>query len=77
MKSPDHPAAEVARRYKRGLTAFVQAEAEVAAAPDPALLAQQLTVAFDGSSAWAVVQAQPLGGLAVATAEALLAAAGV
>jgi AcrR family transcriptional regulator len=76
LKSPDHPAAEVARRYKQGLTAFFRAEAERAGAPDPALLARQLTVAFDGSSAWAVVQAQPLDGLAVATAEALLAAAG-
>jgi AcrR family transcriptional regulator len=77
VKSPDHPAAEVARRYKQNLTAFFRAQAERGAAPDPELLARQLTVAFDGSSAWAVVRAQPLDGLAVATAESLLAAAGM
>ena len=76
VKSPDHPAAEVARRYKQRLTAFFRTEAEAAGVPDPALLARQLTVAFDGSSAWAVVRAQPLDGLAVTTAEALLGAAG-
>ncbi|MEU7860838.1 hypothetical protein [Nonomuraea sp. NPDC049141] len=41
------------------------------------MLARQLTVVFDGSSARAVVQAQGLDGLAVATAGALLDGAGI
>lgn len=75
VKSAEHPASRVARAVKDALTAFFRAEAERAGAPDPALLARQLTVAFDGSSSWAVVQAAPLDGLAVATADALLTAA--
>ncbi|MFB4273092.1 TetR/AcrR family transcriptional regulator [Nonomuraea sp. GTA35] len=77
VKSPEHPASLVARRNKDALTAFFRQEAERAGAADPALLARQLTVAFDGSSAQAVVQARGLDGLAVATAAALLDAAGL
>ncbi len=77
LKDPEHPAAVVARRFKDALTGFFQEEARRAGAPDPELLARQLTVVFDGSSARAVVQAQPLDGLAVATATVLLDAAGI
>ncbi|MEU4222766.1 TetR/AcrR family transcriptional regulator [Nonomuraea sp. NPDC026600] len=77
VKSPEHPASLVARRSKDALTAFFQQEAERGGAEDPALLARQLTVVFDGSSARAVVQAQGLDGLAVATAGALLDGAGI
>ncbi|MEV1003709.1 TetR/AcrR family transcriptional regulator [Nonomuraea sp. NPDC050202] len=77
VKSPEHPASLVARRNKDALTAFFRREAERAGAADPALLARQLTIAFDGSSAQAVVQARGLDGLAVATAAALLDAAGL
>lgn len=77
VKSPEHPASLVARRSKDALTTFFQQEAERGGAEDPALLARQLTVVFDGSSARAVVQAQGLDGLAVATAGALLDGAGV
>lgn len=77
LKSPQHPASEVARRQKDLLTAFFQREAERGGAHDPALLARQLTVVFDGSSAWGVVQARGLDGLALATAQVLLDAAGV
>ncbi|MEV0822469.1 TetR/AcrR family transcriptional regulator [Nonomuraea rubra] len=77
VKSPEHPASLVARRNKDALTAFFRREAERAGAADPALLARQLTVAFDGASAQAVVQARGLDGLAVATAAALLDAAGL
>ena len=59
------------------LTAFFQREAERGGAPQPAVLAQQLTVVFDGASARAVVQADALHGLAVATASALLDHAGL
>jgi AcrR family transcriptional regulator len=77
LKAPGHPASQVARRHKSELTAFFEREAERGGADRPALLARQLTVAFDGSSAWAVVQARGLDGLAVSTAEALLDAAGL
>jgi AcrR family transcriptional regulator len=77
LKAPEHPASLVARRCKDALTAFFQQEAERGGAKDPALLARQLTVVFDGAGARAVVQAQGLDGLAVATATALLDGAGV
>ena len=76
-KRPGHPASLVARRHKDALTSFFRQEAERAGAPEPALLAQQLTVVFDGASARAVVQAGALHGLAVATASAVLDHAGV
>lgn len=72
LKDPEHPASVVARRFKDALTAFFHQEALRAGVRDPELLARQLTVVFDGSSACAVVQAQPLDGLAVATATVLL-----
>ncbi|GAA2723132.1 TetR/AcrR family transcriptional regulator [Actinocorallia aurantiaca] len=77
LKSPDHPASRVARRYKGLLTAFFRAEAERGGAHDADLLAHQLTIAFDGASSWAVVQARSLDGLAVRTAEALLSTSGL
>jgi hypothetical protein len=40
-------------------------------------LARQLTIVFDGASARSVVQAHDLNGLAVATAGAVLDAAGI
>ena len=77
LKDPEHPASVVARRFKDALTHFFRAEARRAGARDPELLARQLTVVFDGSSARAVLQAEPLDGLAVATATALLDSADV
>lgn len=77
VKSPEHPASLIARRQKDGLTAFFQHEAERGGAHDPASLARQLTLVFDGASARSVVQAQDLDGLAVRTASALLDIAGI
>ncbi|QMU67372.1 TetR/AcrR family transcriptional regulator [Streptacidiphilus sp. P02-A3a] len=77
LKDPGHPAAVLARRFKDALTDFFLEEARRSGARDPELLARQLTVVFDGSSARSVVQAQPLDGLATATAGVLLDAAGV
>lgn len=77
VKAPEHPASIVARRHKNALTAFFQREAERGGTPEPAVLAQQLTIVFDGASARAVVQADALHGLAVATASALLDQAGL
>ncbi len=77
LKSPAHPASEVARRSESALTAFFEQEARRGGAAEPALVAEQLTVVFDGASSHAVVQARPLNGLAVATAGALLDQAGL
>ncbi|MFD9547944.1 TetR/AcrR family transcriptional regulator [Nocardia salmonicida] len=77
LKSSEHPASLVARQQKDGLTSFFQYEAERGGAHDPAMLARQLTLVFDGASARSVVQAHSLDGLAVETATTLLAAAGV
>lgn len=77
VKDPAHPAAAVARRHKQALTDFFAAEARHAGAPDPALLAAQLTMIYDGASARAVVRAEPIGDLAVTTAALLLENAGI
>ncbi|MBL7500643.1 TetR/AcrR family transcriptional regulator [Frankia sp. CNm7] len=77
VKDPAHPAAAVARRHKQALTDFFAAEAGRAGAQDPALLAERLTLIYDGASARAVVRAEPLGDLAITTAALLLDTAGV
>jgi AcrR family transcriptional regulator len=77
LKDPEHPASVVARRFKDALTNFFRKEARRGNVQNPELLARQLTVVFDGSSSHAVIQAQNLGGLAVATATALLDSAGL
>ena len=77
LKDPEHPASQVARHFKRELTVFFQAQAARSGAASPETLARQLTIAFDGASARAVVEAGPLDGLATATAIVLLDAAGV
>ncbi|WP_018559396.1 TetR family transcriptional regulator [Streptomyces sp. BoleA5] len=77
LKDSEHPASVVARRYKDALTDFFREEARRGGAHDPDLLAHQLTVVFDGSSARTMAQARSLGGLATATATALMDAAGV
>ncbi|WP_189034775.1 TetR/AcrR family transcriptional regulator [Nocardia rhizosphaerihabitans] len=77
VKSSEHPASRVARRQKDKLTAFFRYEAERGGASDPALLARQLTLVFDGASAQSVIQAKDLDGLAVTTASTLVDAAGV
>lgn len=77
VKDPAHPAAVVARRHKQALTAFFATEAGRAGAADPDGLAAALTVVYDGSSARAVILAEPLDGVAVATATILLDAAGI
>jgi len=77
LKNAEHPGSVVARRLKQELTDFFESEAAAAGARDPELLAQQLTIVFDGASARAVVRAQSLDGIGVTTAAALLDAAGV
>ena len=77
MKNPEHPGSVVARHFKQRLTDFFLGELVAAGADDPEGMAVQLTMAFDGASARAVVRAQALGGVGIKMAEVLLDAAGV
>jgi AcrR family transcriptional regulator len=77
LKQPDHPGSVIARAFKQQMTDFFHAEAIAAGVADPATLASQLTMVFDGASARAVVKAQPLSGTGVAMASALLNAYGL
>ncbi|MDX6238074.1 MAG: hypothetical protein QOG10_2889 [Kribbellaceae bacterium] len=77
LKNAEHPGSVVARQLKQELTDFFESEAAAAGVRDPELLAQQLTIVFDGASARAVVRAQSLKGVGVTTAAAVLEAAGV
>ena len=72
LKNADHPGTVVAREYKQRLTDFFEREARAAGAADPDLLAQQLTITFDGCGSRVVVTGRPLNGLAVTTATALI-----
>lgn len=60
LKDQSHPASRVAHQVKEALTAFFRAEAEQGGASDPALLARQLSLVFDGASARAGIQADNL-----------------
>ncbi|OIJ68969.1 TetR/AcrR family transcriptional regulator [Streptomyces mangrovisoli] len=78
LKDPEHPASVVASGAKQRLEASFRAAAERGGARDPHLLARQLMLVFDGASARAGSGVEHLDdGLAVATATALLDAAGV
>jgi AcrR family transcriptional regulator len=77
LKDQSHPASQVAHRVKGQLTAFFRAEAEQGGAPDPDLLARQLSLVFDGASARAGIGADSLTGLITPTVAALLDAADV
>jgi AcrR family transcriptional regulator len=75
LKDAEHPGTIVAREYKQQLTDFFEREAVALGVADPELLAQQLTVAFDGCGARVVVTGQSLNRLAVTTAGTLVNAA--
>jgi AcrR family transcriptional regulator len=77
IKSAEHPARAVARHFKDELTEFFRREAAAGGATDPAQVAQQLTMTFDGASAWGVMHGDGVNGQAVRMAEVLLDAAGV
>ena len=77
LKDTEHPASRVASRVKGGLEEFFRLQAERGGAADPGFLARQLILIFDGASARAGIRADELRGLAMATAGALLDAAGV
>ncbi|MBZ3900115.1 TetR/AcrR family transcriptional regulator [Streptomyces griseiscabiei] len=77
LKDQSHPASRVAHGVKENLTSFFRAEAEQGGAGDPALLARQLSLVFDGASARAGIGADELTGLIAPTVITLLDAAGV
>lgn len=78
LKDSAHPASVAAARVKReGLEGFFRTEAERGHATDPDFLTRQLAVLYDGASTRAGIGADDLQGLAVATAETLIQAAGV
>jgi AcrR family transcriptional regulator len=77
LKDQNHPASRVAHGVKENLTAFFRAEAERGGASDPALLARQLSLVFDGASARAGIGADKLTGLVEPMVTTLLDAAGV
>ena len=77
LKSRQHPASVVARRYKDALTAFFQYEAERGGVADPVLLGKQLTIIFDGFSSRAVMQGTGVDSVATVTVMTLLDAAGL
>ena len=56
LKDREHPASRAALRYKRDLNAFFEEQARLAGAADPELLGVQLTMMFDGASAYSVVR---------------------
>ncbi len=72
IKSPDHPARKVVRDFHDTLTEYFRSAAEEAGAGDPLLLAQQLTMVYDGINTRAVVQGRPTPDLATKTATMLL-----
>ncbi|WP_238017973.1 TetR/AcrR family transcriptional regulator [Dactylosporangium sp. AC04546] len=75
LHDPSHRASTVALHFKRLLESYFERLAQQLDAPDPEVLAAQLTAVFDGCSVRAVMRAAPLDGLAVRTAAALLDAA--
>lgn len=77
LKDPDHPASQVAQRVKKRLAGFFRTEARRGGADDPALLARQLILVFDGASARAGIEADKLTKLVKPTVATLLDAAHV
>lgn len=77
IKSAEHPARVVARRFHDQLTEYFRAAVADGGAAEPDFLAMQLTLVHDGAAARAVVQGAPTPGLALVTAEGLLSSAGL
>lgn len=76
LKDRDHPASRVALEQKVALTEHFARLARAGGANDPDLLALQLTLVFDGASAFAVVRGESTSATR-ATVEMLLAAHGM
>lgn len=76
LKDREHPASVAALGYKLELNAFFEEQARLAGAADPAVVGVQLTMMFDGASAYSVVRGES-STAARSAVEALLAAQGV
>lgn len=78
LKDPEHPASVVARDAKGRMESYFREQAEQGGVADPAVLARQLMLVFDGASARAGARIERLDdGLALGTATALMDAAGM
>jgi AcrR family transcriptional regulator len=77
LKDPTHPASVIARQGKQRLTDYFAGQAKLGGAADPATLAIQLTVLFDGLSARVMMYPGSLDGVGVRTAAVLLDANGL
>lgn len=75
LAEPHHPARAVARRFKQALRDFFAHQARRASVADPAALALQLMIVFDGSIAQVMTGLAPDTSAADATVAALLDAA--
>jgi len=76
LKDRDHPGSRVALEQKVALTEHFAQLARTGGASDPDLLALQLTLVFDGASAFAVVRGESTSATR-ATVETLLSAQGM
>lgn len=76
LKDHEHPGAEVARAAKRERIGWYDARARELGARDPAELAEQLMLLFDGAHVFAVVHGTPPASLRRAVETLLDAAAG-
>jgi AcrR family transcriptional regulator len=78
LKDAEHPASAVARQVKDRLEDFFRERAEEGGAADPAVLARQLMLIFDGASARAGARIERFDdGLVTGTVGALMDAAGM
>ncbi|SNR89903.1 transcriptional regulator, TetR family [Streptosporangium subroseum] len=77
LKDPAHPASEIARQGKQQLTDYFAEQAKLGGAADPATLAIQLTMLFDGLSARVMMYPGNLDGVGIRTAVVLLDANGL
>ncbi|MEV6859693.1 hypothetical protein AB0M44_01605 [Streptosporangium subroseum] len=77
LKDPTHPASEMAGQARQQLTDHFAEQAKLDGAADPATLAIQLTVPFDGLSARVMMCPGSLNGVGVRTAVVLLDANGL
>lgn len=77
LANPEHPARQVARRYKLRLRQFFAQQAERGGAADPQRLADQLALIFDGAIVQTVMGTGSRPDAAQAAVEILLDAQGV
>ncbi|MEU8378071.1 TetR/AcrR family transcriptional regulator [Streptosporangium sp. NPDC048865] len=73
----EHPVRDIAVGYKEQLTTYFTRQAEAAGAAAPALLAEQLTMVFDGAMAYASVRGKSVPDSVHVTVRTLLSAQGL